>query len=198
MAVSLLISVAAGICEEVAFRGFVYNAIWQTSGETAALLLSSLAFGLAHFPVFGASTFLEVLFGLVFAMSYKLSGYNLFVPIVVHVVYDFVVLFVTWLGSTAEFKRRIDEMEWDILTVPADTPLPPQIDILARLVIFACFPSFHLSFLTSILSSFLPRRCIVVVPCGITTQLSFSSLLLPPSFSLIELQHDRQQQRWLH
>jgi hypothetical protein len=99
--------------------------------------------------VFGASTFLELLFGLVFAMSYKLSGFNLFVPIVVHVVYDFVVLFVTWLGSTAEFKRRIDEMEWDILTVPADTPLPPQIDILARLVMFACFPSFHPSCLPS-------------------------------------------------
>jgi hypothetical protein len=144
MAVSLLISVAAGICEEVAFRGFVYNAIWQTSGETTALLLSSLAFGLAvDFPVFGASTYLELLFGLVLAMSYKLSGFNLFVPIVVHVVYDFVVLFVTWLGSTAEFKRRIDEMERDILTVPADTPLPPQIDILARLVMLACFPSIH-------------------------------------------------------
>lgn len=122
MAVSLLISVAAGICEEIAFRGFVYNAIWQTSGETAALLLSSLAFGLAHFPVFGASTFMELLFGLVFALSY----------------YDFVVLFVTWLGSTAEFTRRIDEMEWDIITVPADTPLPPQIDMLARLVMLAC------------------------------------------------------------
>lgn len=155
MAVSLLISVAAGICEEVAFRGFVYNAIWQTSGETAALLLSSLAFGLAHFPVFGASTFLELLFGLVFAMSYKLSGFNLFVPIVVHVVYDFVVLFVTWLGSTAEFKRRIDEMEWDILTVPADTPLPPQIDILARLVMFACHPSIHPSSLVDAMLLFL-------------------------------------------
>jgi len=154
MAVSLLISMAAGICEEVAFRGFVYNAIWQTSGETTALLLSSLAFGLAtDFPVFGASTYLEVLFGLVLAMSYKLSRYNLFVPIVVHVVYDFVVLFVTWLGSTAEFKRRIDEMEWDILTVPSDTPLPPQIDILARLVMFACLLSFHTSLHPSCLPS---------------------------------------------
>jgi len=134
MTVSLVISVAAGICEEIAFRGFVYSAIWQTSGETAALLLSSLAFGLAHYPVFGASTFLELLFGLVFATSYKISGFNLFVPILVHIVYDFIVLFVTWLASTSEFKRRIDAMEWDIITVPADTPLPPQIDILAKMV----------------------------------------------------------------
>ena len=143
MAIAIMVSAGAGVSEEVAYRGVCYGIIDRVAGEVPALVLSSILFALAHDRSFGVDFFIKAALGLLFPFIYKLSGFNLLVPIVMHVVYDFLILFFTWQASSIDFKRRIDAMEWDIITVPADTPLPPQIENLANLV--SIYLSIHLT-----------------------------------------------------
>jgi membrane protease YdiL (CAAX protease family) len=74
LATALLLSAAAGFAEEFAFRGFLFNLVSSSFGLMWGTAVSSLLFGLAHFPLFGVSTVVETLFGLIFALSYIASG----------------------------------------------------------------------------------------------------------------------------
>ncbi len=53
--VALLLSLAAGLSEELLFRGGLQMWIRAWAGPQVAIMLSAATFGLAHFPVFGAS-----------------------------------------------------------------------------------------------------------------------------------------------
>lgn len=86
----VLLSVSAGCCEEVLFRGFLLHYLhvlpW-TIDLTVALLISSVVFGWNHVyqgvgGVFG-SAFAGFLFGLLFLVS----G-NLLLPVVLHALID--------------------------------------------------------------------------------------------------------------
>ena len=70
------------IAEEVFFRGVLYG-FCRRWGAPAAVILSTLAFVLAH-PVFPAIPITQVVGGLLFAMAYEVEK-NLMVPITVHV-----------------------------------------------------------------------------------------------------------------
>jgi membrane protease YdiL (CAAX protease family) len=96
----LAISIAAGVGEELFFRGFLQAGIadwWGLpSGRWPALLLASVVFGLCHW-VCTAYALLATGMGLVLGGLFLLTG-HLIAPIVTHAVYDFVVLlyFVRW------------------------------------------------------------------------------------------------------
>jgi membrane protease YdiL (CAAX protease family) len=81
------LSVTAGICEEILFRGYL---IWYLSwlmGLWPAVLVSSLLFGLAH-SYQGASGILRtVLAGLLFALLYLLTR-SLWIPMLLHAFID--------------------------------------------------------------------------------------------------------------
>jgi hypothetical protein len=81
------LSLTAGICEEILFRGYL---IWYLSwlmGLWPALLVSSLFFGFAH-SYQGASGILRtVLAGLLFALFYLLTR-SLWVPLLLHAFID--------------------------------------------------------------------------------------------------------------
>lgn len=79
----------AGFAEELAFRGILMRALDNASFFPVGLVASSALFGLAHFPVFGASAGVEAVLGGVFGYAYWLSGYNIAVPIALHTMYDF-------------------------------------------------------------------------------------------------------------
>lgn len=123
---ALFLSAAAGISEEFLFRGVVLTSFQQVFGTSIAIFLSSALFGLAHFPVFGASAFVEAVLGGVFAFSYVYSDYNLAVPIAIHTLYDLFTIYYTWVQATDDMKVRVkeaDEMirsttDKDLLTVP--------------------------------------------------------------------------------
>jgi membrane protease YdiL (CAAX protease family) len=77
-------SVAAGICEEIFFRGFL---IWYVSLFTplwAAMLISSLLFGFGHLYQ-GSQALLRIgLLGFILAGLYVFTG-SLWVPIILHI-----------------------------------------------------------------------------------------------------------------
>ena len=85
-----LVALMAGICEELLFRGVIQTGLSGLLGPTAALLIASLLFGLAH-AVNLAYFSLASLVGLYLGALYLWTG-NLLVPILVHFLYDWIIL----------------------------------------------------------------------------------------------------------
>ncbi len=88
----LLISAAAGLGEELLFRGLVQNLGQAWLGTLWGLALASLLFGLAH-PLTRWYIAIAALIGLYLGWLWLATG-NLLAPIVAHGLYDFVVLLV--------------------------------------------------------------------------------------------------------
>ncbi len=86
----ILIAVAAGLGEEVLFRGVIQITLADWVGPSGALLLASALFGLAHFltPTYAA---LAALLGLYLGGLLMVSD-NLLPAILVHAGYDFAAL----------------------------------------------------------------------------------------------------------
>ena len=84
-----LVSVTAGVCEEIIFRGFLmaYLMSWLGVPFWGAALLSSLGFGLAHMYQGPLGIPRTGFVGLGMAYLYGLTG-SLWAPIVVHAVMD--------------------------------------------------------------------------------------------------------------
>jgi len=83
-----LVSLVAGVGEEMLFRGFVQEGLTQLSGnEWLALGLASVLFGLAH-PITATYAVLAVLIGAYLGLLWLLSG-NLLAPMITHALYDF-------------------------------------------------------------------------------------------------------------
>jgi membrane protease YdiL (CAAX protease family) len=85
-----LISVAAGLGEEMLFRGVLQPVFARWLGPALGLFLASVLFGLLH-PITLTYVVLAALVGVYLGWLYELSG-NLLVVIVTHALYDFVML----------------------------------------------------------------------------------------------------------
>ena len=110
----------------------MFQATENSFGLGAAYVVSSLLFGLGHFPVFGANTVFESFIGAAFALSYSYSGNNIFVPILCHTLYDFVTIFIAWYSASTDLRAKIKAREEKILGMSYDSPA--EIELLARSV----------------------------------------------------------------
>jgi membrane protease YdiL (CAAX protease family) len=81
------VSLTAGICEEIAFRGFMIAYLTPLLGLWGALAASSAAFGLGHLYQGGLGVLKTGAVGAVMGLLYLLSG-SLWAPIVVHFLVD--------------------------------------------------------------------------------------------------------------
>ena len=86
----LLISIMAGIGEEVFFRGFLQGSLARVLDPWIALVLVSVLFGLAHFASL-VYAIVAALIGFYLGTLLLLTG-NLFVAILVHALFDFVAI----------------------------------------------------------------------------------------------------------
>jgi membrane protease YdiL (CAAX protease family) len=86
----LALSVTAGICEEVLYRGFLIRYLGREPGRLGMIggvLVALLAFGAAHLYQ-GVQGFLNsAIGGLLFAVVFLLTG-NLVLPILFHIAAD--------------------------------------------------------------------------------------------------------------
>lgn len=83
----VLLSITAGICEEIIYRGYVLWYLMQLMPGWAAILVSALGFAVAH-NYQGISGMLRVFaLGVVFAVLYVASG-SIWVPILLHALVD--------------------------------------------------------------------------------------------------------------
>ena len=98
----LLIAGLAGVCEELLFRGFLQVWLEGYVGITAAILISGLAFGYAHY-VSKLYLIITTAIGIYFSWLFDATGQrNLVVPIVAHGVYDFIAFYVV----IYEYRQR--------------------------------------------------------------------------------------------
>ncbi len=84
------VALAAGVGEELLFRGLLQDGLSGVIGPLAALITASAVFGLAH-AVSPAYFVIASVIGVYLGGLYLATG-NLLVPIVVHFVYDWAVL----------------------------------------------------------------------------------------------------------
>ena len=83
------------LTEEIFFRGVLYG-FFRRWGAPAAILLSTLAFVLAH-PVFPAIPITQVVGGLLFAVAYEIEK-NLMAPITIHVLGNVAIFTLSLVG----------------------------------------------------------------------------------------------------
>lgn len=85
-----IISIVAGVCEELLFRGFLQGFFSQKLGLLPSIILTNLAFGLMH-PVSYLYSLITFIAGCYFSMVLHFEK-NLFVLMVTHSLYDFIAL----------------------------------------------------------------------------------------------------------
>jgi CAAX protease family protein len=109
----VFLSITAGVCEEILFRGFILNYLhvfpWALN-LTLALLISSVIFGLNHLYQGAAGVAGTAIVGFLFGLLFLLTG-NLALPIILHGVLDLRML--AMLRPPAETTSRGS-------TLPAD------------------------------------------------------------------------------
>lgn len=85
-----LVSLLAGVGEELLFRGVIQGGLSSLLGPWPALILASVLFGTLH-ALTRAYFIIATLMGFYLGMIYLWTG-NLLIPVLVHFLYDWVVL----------------------------------------------------------------------------------------------------------
>jgi membrane protease YdiL (CAAX protease family) len=96
LAWGLIVSIFAGLCEEIAYRGYLipYCRFWLP--EWPALVVGALLFGIAHIYQGVAGTLLTAVLGLAFGFIYVETG-SLALPIALHAAVDISAMVTAWL-----------------------------------------------------------------------------------------------------
>lgn len=110
--VAVALGIAAGLGEEMLFRGVLQYELIGRLGNVGAVGLSSVIFGLLHAvtPVYALlATLASVYFGFIY-----LDTGNLAVPIVTHALYDVVALmYAHWCVSKLSPQEQTAVAEWE-------------------------------------------------------------------------------------
>ncbi len=102
------VSITAGICEEIIYRGLLMIVLAPVLGMWQAVALSSLIFGLGHVYQGFEGVVKTTLVGLALALLALFSG-SLLVPIIVHAVID--LISGRMMGAASEAGHAETEME---------------------------------------------------------------------------------------
>ena len=101
------------------FRGLLFPFITAFSNAPVGFVISSVLFGIAHYPfIFGTASVVEALLGAYFTLAYWYSGYNLFVPILIHSFYDAATLFISWWSASREFNQSLKVIDDGVRNQP--------------------------------------------------------------------------------
>lgn len=84
---TLILSVSAGVCEELLFRAYLFTLIDSHIGMVAAILLSSAVFGLWHIYLGWQEVIRTSIMGAVFCGVFIFTG-NIILPILLHIFVD--------------------------------------------------------------------------------------------------------------
>jgi membrane protease YdiL (CAAX protease family) len=96
---TLVLSVSAGICEELIFRAYLYTLMDTYLGMTGAILLSSVLFGFWHIYLGWQEVIRTSIMGSLFCGIYIFTG-NIILPILLHIFID------VYSGTMCYFAMR--------------------------------------------------------------------------------------------
>lgn len=105
--------ILAPILEEILFRGILFGVIKHYIGFGWALIISSVAFGVAH--GIGLYTIIGAVCGIVLTCSYELSG-TLLIPIAIHMLNNLLSEFETAFGEVS-FLIDFDSNNLNVICV---------------------------------------------------------------------------------
>jgi membrane protease YdiL (CAAX protease family) len=109
---SLALGLAAGFGEEMLFRGVLQYELAGRLGETVALGVTSIIFGLLH-AITPAYAILATIASVYFGYLYQSAG-NLAVPITTHALYDVgALLYAHWLVSRMTKEEQQVIIDWE-------------------------------------------------------------------------------------
>jgi membrane protease YdiL (CAAX protease family) len=83
----IAVSITAGVCEEIMFRGFLILYLGHYVGVAGAVILSSILFGMAHAYQGVSGGIRTMIAGLINGLLYWFSG-TLWLPMILHAVID--------------------------------------------------------------------------------------------------------------
>ncbi len=93
--------VVAPLCEEIVYRGFLFNALSARFGTLAGILVSSAIFSSIHgYPLDGSVSVFG--FGVIAALLYRVTG-SLAAPVLVHSLFNLGSLTANWIGFEAVY-----------------------------------------------------------------------------------------------
>lgn len=93
--------VVAPLCEEIVYRGFLFNALSARFGTLAGILLSSAMFSAIHGYALDGSVSVFA-FGVIASLLYRITG-SLAAPVLVHSLFNFGSLTANWIGFEAVY-----------------------------------------------------------------------------------------------
>jgi hypothetical protein len=96
--VFLIVVLAAPLCEEIFFRGYLYPPMRNALGIGPAIFLNGLLFSLVHFSLFGL--FSRIAAGCVFCYLYEYKE-DLFAPITAHAINNFIAFMLPLIAPQA-------------------------------------------------------------------------------------------------
>jgi membrane protease YdiL (CAAX protease family) len=103
----IIVPITVGICEEIIFRGYLYQYFQSTPyglSSLLSLLLVSILFGLGHYQQ-GISGIVEtLLLGYLLGFLYLVTG-NLILPILLHILYDAKILYISWMLNKHDLSK---------------------------------------------------------------------------------------------
>jgi membrane protease YdiL (CAAX protease family) len=112
LVIATALGVAAGLGEEMLFRGVLQYELGSRFGDVLAVVAASVVFGALH-AVTPLYAFLASLASLYFGYLYLSTG-NLAVPIATHAIYDIGALFYAhWIVANLTEKEKIALTEWE-------------------------------------------------------------------------------------
>lgn len=90
-----LLAFLPAVCEELVFRGIIYNGLRQKFSTFKSVLISSLMFALIHFSIY--QSFFQVILGVVLGLLVYYTG-TIFYSIVYHFINNFTIILINYLS----------------------------------------------------------------------------------------------------
>ncbi len=101
------ISMVAGICEEIGYRGYLQKPLEQKYGPVAAISISSLVFIVIHLHQAWLVSILVPVFFISFMIGYLAYATNSLIPgIIAHVTFDIINVSYWWSDVIGTFERK--------------------------------------------------------------------------------------------
>ena len=101
------VSMVAGICEEIGYRGYMQAPLEQKYGPIASISITSLVFVVAHLHQAWAGGILVQIFVISFMIGYLAYSTNSLIPgIIAHVSFDIINVSYWWSDVLGNFERK--------------------------------------------------------------------------------------------
>lgn len=92
----LFVALLPAVCEELVFRGMIYNALRRKFGVALSVILSAIMFALIHFSIF--QTIHQLILGVVLALIVYVTG-SIVYAMIFHFLNNFIVLIFSYFSS---------------------------------------------------------------------------------------------------